>query len=58
MIVQQTEDYHIPCLQQARCTIRHSTQQALTSTLANIKSRVDPQLQRTIELITAKCSSL
>ena len=30
----------------------------LTSCLANIQSRVDPQLQRTIELINVKCSSL
>jgi len=58
MIFQQTEDFHIPCLQEARFTIRQSRQQALTSSLANIKSHADPQLLRTIELITAKCSSL
>ena len=45
VIIQQTEDFHIPCLQQAHCTICQSRQQALTSTLANVKSRVDPQLQ-------------
>ena len=44
MIFQQTEDFHIPCLQEARCTIHQSRQQVLTSSLANIKSRVDPQL--------------
>ena len=58
MIQQQTEDFHIPCLQQARSTIHQSRQQMLTSCLANIQSRVDPQLQRTIELINVKCSSL
>ena len=58
MIQQQTENFHIPCLQQARSTIRQSRQQIMTSSLANIKSRVDPPLQRTIELISVKCSSL
>ena len=58
MIQQQTENFHIPCLQQARSTIRQSRQQIMTSSLANIKSHVDPLLQRTIELISVKCSSL
>ena len=58
MIQQQTENFHIPCLQQARSTILQSRQQIMTSSLANIKSRVDPPLQRTIELISVKCSSL
>ena len=58
MIQQQTENFHIPCLQQARSTIRQSRQQIMTSSLVNIKSRVDPPLQRTIELISVKCSSL
>ena len=58
MIQQQTEDFHIPCLQQTCPTNCHSRQQILTSSLADIKSRVDPQLQRTIELISVKCSSL
>ena len=58
MIQQQTENFRVPCLQQARSTIRQSRQQIMTSSLANIKSRVDPQLQRTIELISVKCSSL
>ena len=58
MIQQQTENFHIPCLQQARSTIRQSRQQIMTSSLANIKSRVDPPLQQTIELISVKCSSL
>ena len=38
--------------------LHQSRQQMLTSCLANIQSRVDPQLQRTIELINVKCSSL
>ena len=50
MIQQQTEDFHIPYLQQAHSTIPQSRQQMLTSCLANIQSRVDPQLQETIEL--------
>ena len=42
MIQQQTEDFHIPCLQQTCSTIRQSRQQIMTSSLANIKSHVDP----------------
>jgi len=45
MIQQQTEEFHIPCLQQARSTIRQSRQQLLSSSLINIKSHVDSQLQ-------------
>jgi len=42
MIFQQTEDFHIPCLQEARFTIHQSRQQALTSSLVNIKPHADP----------------
>ena len=59
LILQQPRDeFSIPSLQSIRCDIRQTKQQLLNTQFTNIKSGSDPLPQRTIEMLSTKCSSL
>ena len=58
LIIQQSREFSIPSLQSIKCNIRRTKQQLLNTQFHNIKSRTDPLLQRTIDMLSAKCSSL
>ena len=57
-IIQQSKEFSIPSLQSIKCDICQTKQQLLNTQFNNIKSGSDPLLQRTIEMLSAKCSSL
>ena len=58
LILQQSEEFHIPCLHSVKSEIHQMKQQLLNSTFTDVKSSLDRDLQRTIDLISVKCSSL
>ena len=58
MIIQQPKEFSIPSLQSIKCDIHQAEEQLLTIQFNNIKSGSDPLLQRTIDMMSAKCSSL
>ena len=58
LIISQSKEFSIPSLQSIKCEIRQTKQQLLNTQSDNIKSSSDPLLQRTIDMLSAKCSSL
>ena len=58
LIISQSKEFSIPSLQSIKCEIRQTKQQLLNTQSDNIKSSSDPLLQRTIDMLSTKCSSL
>ena len=58
LIISQSKEFSIPSLQSIKCEIRQTKQQLLNTQSDNIKSSSDPLLQRTIDMLSATCSSL
>ena len=57
LILKQSDEFSIPCLRSVKSDIHQAKQQLLASNFNDIKSRLDPTLQHTIDLLSAKCSS-
>ena len=58
LIISQSKEFSIPSLQSIKYEIRQTKQQLLNTQSDNIKTSSDPLLQRTIDMLSAKCSSL
>ena len=58
LIIQQSREFSIPSLQSIKCDIHRTKQQLLHTQFHIIKSCSDPLLQHTIDMLSAKCSSL
>ena len=58
LILEQSIDFSIPSLLSIKSEIRQARHQLLTSNFNDIKSRLDFTLQRNIDLLTTKCSSV
>ena len=58
LIIQQSKEFSIPSLQSIKCDTHRTKQQLLNTQFHNIKSHSDPLLQRTIDMLSAKYSSL
>ena len=58
LILEQSIDFSIPSLLSIKSEIRQARHQLLTSNFNDIKSRLDFILQRNIDLLTTKCSSV
>ena len=56
--MEQSDEFSIPYLHSVKSDIHQAKQQFLTSNFNDIKSRLDPTLQHTIDLLSVKCSSV
>ena len=57
LILRQSDEFSIPSLHSIKSEIRRARQLLLTANFDDVKSRLDSTLQRTMDLLRAKCSS-
>ena len=58
LIIHQSKEFSIPSLQSIKCDICQAKQQLLNTQFNNIKSCSDSMLQHTIDVLSAKCTSV
>ena len=58
LIIHQSKEFSIPSLQSIKCDICQAKQQLLNTQFNNIKSCSDSMLQHTIDMLSAKCTSV
>ena len=58
LIICQSKEFSIPSLQSIKSDIRQTKQQFLNTQFDKVKSGSDPLLQRIIDMLSTKCSSL
>ena len=57
LILRQSDEFSIPSLHSIKSDIRRARQLLSTANFDDVKSRLDSTLQRTMDLLRAKCSS-